>query len=144
MWPRSARRVRVKLSEMVAAAVPSHSTKVARAAPRDNASMPPAPDPAKRSSTLAPGKDGSRIANRVCLTRSPRGRVTGPGAARRVPRAVPAITRPAESLIGLASGVGGDVGSRFVGQGFVGAANIGQGHVREHLVGPDSRQPALK
>ena len=64
---------------MTAAAAVSRSTNVAWAAPRDRASIPAAPLPANRSRTLAPGRSGSRIANSVCLTRSPSGRVAGAG-----------------------------------------------------------------
>ena len=53
---------------------------------RDRASMPPAPLPANRSRKRAPGRSGSRIAKSVCLTRSPSGRVPGPGASSRMLR----------------------------------------------------------
>ena len=66
-------------------AAASRSTKVAWAAPRDSASIPAAPLPANRSRTLAPRRSGSRIAKRVCLTRSPSGRVPAPGASSRMP-----------------------------------------------------------
>ena len=65
---------------MTAMAAPSRSTKIAGAAPRDSASMPAAPLPANRSRNAAPRRSGSRIANSVCLTRSPSGRVPAPGA----------------------------------------------------------------
>ena len=82
---------------MTAAAPLSRSTKVACAAPRDSASIPAAPEPANRSRTRASRRSGSRIAKSVCLTRSPSGRVASPGASSRVPRAVPAMTRPASA-----------------------------------------------
>src|SRR5687767_14645100 len=72
--------------------------KTVSAAPRDSASMPPAPLPANRSRNARLRMVGSRIANRVCLTRSPSGRVPSPGETRARPRAVPAITRPALPL----------------------------------------------
>src|SRR3954464_3909907 len=84
-----------RFASIVRTAVASRSTKSAEAAPRDNASMPAAPLPANRSRNRAPRRSGSRIANSVCFTRSPSGRVPGPGAARRIARAEPAITRPA-------------------------------------------------
>src|ERR1035437_7511206 len=101
LWtmPRSATRARARFSPMDRTAVWSRSTNTALAAPRDRVSMPPAPEPANRSRTLAPGSFGSRIAKRVCLTRSPIGRVPSPGATSRVPRALPAITRPASLIV---------------------------------------------
>ena len=63
-------------------------------APRESASSPAAPLPANRSRTRASGRSGSRIANSVCLTRSPSGRVSPPGPAMRIPRARPAIDPP--------------------------------------------------
>src|SRR5450830_571932 len=120
--PRSATWARARLSPMQRTAVWSRSTNTARAEPRDRASIPPPPEPANRSRNLAPGKCGSRIANRVSLTRSPIGRVPSPGASSRVPRALPAITRPA-SLIdarlrrGLGSGgLGEDLSGANPGQ----------------------------
>src|SRR5664279_3754265 len=102
LWtmPRSATRARARFSPMDRTAVWSRSTKTALAAPRERASMPPAPEPANRSRTTAPGKIGSKIAKRVCLTRSPIGRVPSPGATSRVPRALPAMTRPASLIVG--------------------------------------------
>ena len=47
--------------------------------------------------TARRGRSGSRIANRVCLTRSASGRVPGPGASSRMRPAVPAMTRPASA-----------------------------------------------
>ena len=70
---------------MTRTAPASCSTSTAEAAPRDSASIAPAPLPANRSRTPAPSRPGSRIANRVCLTRSVSGRVPGPGAASRTP-----------------------------------------------------------
>ena len=74
---------------MTPAAPESCSTNVADAAPRDSASIPPAPLPANRSRTRAPSSSGSRIAKSVCLTRSLSGRVPGPGAAAGSPSRIP-------------------------------------------------------
>src|SRR6185503_16555459 len=71
------------------------STKATRVAPRDRASMPAAPLPAYRSRKARSRSSGSRIANSACFTRSPRGRVASPGPTSRIPRADPAMTRPA-------------------------------------------------
>ena len=48
-----------RLARATAAARASRSTRTARAAPRDSASMPSAPEPAKRSSTTAPSSGPS-------------------------------------------------------------------------------------
>src|SRR5699024_11215869 len=76
----------------------SLSTKVQWAAPRDSASTPSPPLPAKasstRASTTAPRL--SRALNVASLTRSAVGRVPSPGGPeRRMPRADPATTRTA-------------------------------------------------
>src|ERR1035437_4748595 len=142
LWtmPRSATRARARFSPMDRTAVWSRSTKTALAAPRDRASMPPAPEPANRSRTLAPGSFGSRIAKRVCLTRSPIGRVPSPGASSRVPRALPAITRPASLIVGarravgIRGGVWGGVWGGVCGDGVT--SRLG-----EDLACADSRQP---
>src|SRR4051812_41122362 len=80
---------------MASIAARSRSTKVACAAPLDNASMPSAPLPAYRSRTRAPSmapSDPSAL-NVASRTRSEVGRVSRPGgAARRSPPAVPATT----------------------------------------------------
>jgi hypothetical protein len=82
--------------EIASSAARSRSTNTARLAPRDNASMPSAPVPAKRSSTVAStiaprASSAENIASRtmsfVGLTRSPSGAVS------LRPRALPAITR---------------------------------------------------
>ncbi len=74
-------------------ALASRSTNTALSAPRDSASMPSAPVPANRSSTLAPSTLPS-IANTASLTRSEVGRVALPvGAFSRLPPRRPAITR---------------------------------------------------
>jgi len=91
----------------------------ALAAPGESASIPPAPEPAKRSRTAAPARSGSRIAKRVCLTRSPRGRVPSPGAVKRVPLAEPAMTRPHRSF-GRLCGCG------LRGCGFRGEASVAE------------------
>ena len=77
-----------------------------RAAPRESASMPGRAAAREQVEDRAPGRSGSRIANSVCLTRSPIGRVPAPGPARRIPRARPAMTRPA-SAIGIGVVVAG-------------------------------------
>src|SRR4029078_9302442 len=84
-------------ASMPPAAPESCSTNVADAAPRDRASIPPAPLPANRSRTRAPSSSGSAVAKRVCFTRSLSGLVPGPGARSRIPFADPAITRPASA-----------------------------------------------
>src|SRR5262245_42926182 len=92
------RPVACRFPSITLAAPPSFSTNVAVAAPRDSASIPAAPLPAKRSSTRAPSRSGSRIAKSVCFTRSASGRVPGPGARSRIPLALPAMTRPASAI----------------------------------------------
>ena len=73
----------------------SRSTKTQREAPRESASRPIAPEPAKRSSTRAPSI-GPTIANADSRTRSPVGRVTTPfGAAIPWPFREPATIRTA-------------------------------------------------
>ena len=80
-----------RFSEIVLHAARSLSTKVTLAAPRESASRPSAPEPAKRSSTLAPSTGPIRL-NAASRTRSPVGRVASPlGAAIRLPRCVPAM-----------------------------------------------------
>ena len=82
-----------RLSEIVRQAARSLSTKVTLSAPRESASSPSAPEPAKRSSTRAPSTGPIRL-NAASRTRSPVGRVARPfGAAIRVPRCVPAMIR---------------------------------------------------
>jgi hypothetical protein len=81
---------------MAATARWSDSTKVAGPAPRDRASMPIAPVPAKRSSTRAPSRR-DRLASEektASRTRSVVGRTARPvGARSRRPPAFPATTR---------------------------------------------------
>ena len=73
------------------------STNVAARAPRDNASMPSAPLPAYRSSTLSPSTSPS-MENNASRTRAAVGRVSIPrGASSLCPLSVPAITRTAGS-----------------------------------------------
>src|SRR5262245_62330912 len=76
---------------MVSAAVRSESTKTALAAPRERASRPSAPVPAKRSSTSAPSTGPMRLKT-ASRTRSPVGRTSSPlGAKIRAPLREPAI-----------------------------------------------------
>ena len=85
---------------------PSFSTKVARSLPRLSASMPPAPVPAKRSRKTQPGPtapSASRVPNSDSLTRSVSARVAGPAGARRVPLALPPMTRPPSATAALAA-----------------------------------------
>src|SRR5207302_5293774 len=71
----------------------SDSTKTARAAPRESASSPIAPEPAKRSSTEAPSTGPIRL-KAASRTRSPVGRVSTPlGAKMRAPLRDPATIR---------------------------------------------------
>ena len=94
--PAPSRPVAARLSRIWSIARRSTSTKVTEAAPRESASMPSAPDPAKPSRTVAPSTAPrlpkmSKIASR---TRSLVGRRPGTfGAFSRRPRAVPPITR---------------------------------------------------
>src|SRR5262245_45978400 len=79
-------------------AAPSRSTNTAAAAPRDSASMPSPPAPAKRSSTLVPSSSPSSP-NSDSRTRSEVGRVTVPlGAVKRRPPRRPAMTRMLTTL----------------------------------------------
>src|SRR5579875_565404 len=85
------------LARMTRAARGSASMSSARAAPRDSASRPTAPDPAYRSSTRAPLREPRTevtAAKSPSLARSLVGRVRWPaGTASRRPRACPAMTR---------------------------------------------------
>src|SRR6185312_4690007 len=65
------------------AAAGSRSTKVTCAAPRDSASSPSAPLPAKRSRQRAPGTRGASQLKRVSRTRSGVGRISCEGGKRR-------------------------------------------------------------
>jgi hypothetical protein len=72
------------LSRIAVAAAREESTKTARAAPRESASSPSEPLPAKRSSTRAPLRS-VRAASREKIearTRAVAGRVTNPRGAR--------------------------------------------------------------
>lgn len=81
-------------SEIAVAARRSRSTKVACAAPRDSASRPSAPLPAKRSRTRAPSMRGRSQLNRVSRTRSGVGRISTPaGNCSRRPRWRPPMMR---------------------------------------------------
>src|SRR5258708_25347680 len=81
----------------------SFSMKLACAAPRDSASRPKAPVPAKASSTRAPSKTGrsakrpcARMSNSASRARSPVGRTARPSGARNGrPRCLPAMIRMA-------------------------------------------------
>src|SRR5450631_457156 len=71
----------------------SRSTKVARLAPRDRASIPSAPVPANKSNT-GWGGSGPRMLNIASRTLAPVGRVVDPRGARSFrPRSAPAMTR---------------------------------------------------
>ena len=71
----------------------SDSTKTALAAPRESASSPIAPEPAKRSSTAAPSTGPIRL-NAASRTRSDVGRGVVPfGAKIRAPRLLPPMIR---------------------------------------------------
>jgi hypothetical protein len=76
---------------MTAIAGAACSTRTAEAAPRDTASIPSAPVPANRSSTLAPSTRSPSTPNSASLTRSLVGLVSRPGTARsrRPPRRPP-------------------------------------------------------
>ena len=75
-----------RFCEIVRQAALSLSTNVALAAPRERASIPSAPEPAKRSSTVASSTGPIRL-KAASRTRSPVGRVASPlGAAIRAPR----------------------------------------------------------
>src|SRR6478672_1937161 len=82
-----------RLRRIAAIAAAEESISVASEAPRDNASIPSAPDPANRSRTRAPSTE-PRIENSASRTRSPVGRVALPRGATSVrPPNRPAITR---------------------------------------------------
>ena len=68
------------------------STSTTRAAPRESASSPTPPLPAKASRKRQPGMRGARMSNSDCRTRAPVGRVASP-AGRLQP---PALARPAD------------------------------------------------
>src|SRR5688572_12431393 len=83
---------------MTRQAAASDSAKTQRRAPRERASSPSAPEPAKRSSTDAPSTGPTRLKS-ASRTRSPVGRVCSPfGAAIRRPRCVPAMMRIARTI----------------------------------------------
>src|SRR4029077_2004796 len=75
----------------------SRSTKVTLAAPRESASMPSAPEPAKRSSTWTPSRRGPMRLKIACLTMPWVGRIPL-GAFSRRPRASPPETRSFDTL----------------------------------------------
>src|SRR5512132_4152145 len=80
-----------RLRSIVRRASRSFSTKTALAAPRESASRPIAPEPAKRSSTVAPSTGPIRL-KAASRTRSAVGRVSCPfGATIFVPRFSPAM-----------------------------------------------------
>src|SRR5581483_6921093 len=86
-------------------ASPSDSTKTARAAPRESASRPIAPEPAYRSRTLAPST-GPTMLKTFSRTRSEVGRVSRPAGALMVwPLREPAMIRTKRSLGGREAGV---------------------------------------
>src|SRR5207245_578637 len=91
---RAERRVASRCRRSAFSASGPRSTNVTAAAPRESASMPSEPAPAKRSRTRAPSSRGSRIAKRVSRMRSVAARVPPPRGTTRVrPLASPAITR---------------------------------------------------
>src|SRR5688572_14271102 len=75
------------------------STKSALAAPRDSASRPRAPEPAKRSSTRAPGSSGCTMLIHASRARSPVGRTRSSRGALMVrPRHSPAMIRTSANV----------------------------------------------
>src|SRR5580700_8748112 len=91
-----------RLRRSAASAARSVSIKAARAAPRDSASMPSAPVPAKASSTFSSANGRPAAANSPCdkmlnsasRARSLVGRTASPGGAMsRLPRCLPPTTR---------------------------------------------------
>src|SRR5438094_4805985 len=107
MWsatPRCTTRAPVRpsfsrLREIVRHASRSDSTNVADAAPRESASSPIAPEPAKRSSTVASSTGPIKL-KAASRTRSPVGRVSIPlGAKIRAPLREPAMIRIGEQLL---------------------------------------------
>src|SRR5712692_4064991 len=82
------------LSRIAASEACFFSTKSTATAPRDNASKPSAPDPAKRSSTRAAGIDCCKMLNQASRTRSDVGlTLLVAGVLRRRPLNSPAIMR---------------------------------------------------
>ncbi len=87
------------LRRMAARAAALSSIKRQKRAPRDNASSPSAPEPAKRSRTRAPSKEIAgapcvSTSNSACRTRSEVGRVASPfGASMRAALNLPATMR---------------------------------------------------
>src|SRR4051794_17289982 len=70
------------------------STRVTDSAPRESASNPSAPDPAKKSTTRAPGMSSCRMLIHASRTRSRVGRTSSPaGASILLPRHFPATMR---------------------------------------------------
>src|SRR5207248_300169 len=95
--PWGAKPVAAKFSATMLAQVRSRSTNVADPAPRDKASMPSVPAPAKRSSTRAPRMLSPMMLNNASLTSDVVGRVARPGGVFSTrPRLVPAVPRAAE------------------------------------------------
>jgi len=92
--PASANPVRSRLRPQTPASRRSRSTRTARPAPRESASIAIAPVPAKRSSTTAPDAAGPTDPNTASRTRSAVGLVVAPaGDSSRNPPARPATTR---------------------------------------------------
>ncbi|SHW48478.1 Uncharacterised protein [Mycobacteroides abscessus subsp. abscessus] len=83
------------LADITLDAAALDSTNVTCWAPRESASSPNAPEPAKRSSTAIPSKSrrASSMLNNASRTRSVVGRVPFGGTAIRRPPATPAIIR---------------------------------------------------
>jgi hypothetical protein len=129
------------------------STKVASSAPRDSASMPSAPDPAKRSRTRAPSTSAPSTEKSASRTRSLVGRVSSPvGGAQAAPAVGPGDHPHAgigsetsvPKLIRSASSSGRVLGSGQLGIGFKHPRRLQarafeqvdvRGHVREAELG---------
>src|SRR5262249_11565661 len=107
MWARSSSPNAAMLRRNAASASRPFSIKTAALAPRDKASRPSAPVPAKASSTGRPAKGSPLAANRPCdrmlnkasRARSLVGRTASPGGAmRRRPRCTPPTMRSPRDL----------------------------------------------
>ena len=130
-----------RLRSMYCATLALRSTKTAIRAPRDRASMPAAPLPAKRSRNAPSRMPGSGIANRLCLTRSPR--VACPDLGHQAASPCDACDHPARTAADARSGRSfSAIQSRLRGAGRLGLRDAGEpapGHlVREAVVaGPE-------
>src|SRR4051812_3739955 len=121
------------------------STNRQKAAPRDRASKPSAPEPANRSITRrsrTPGDQGacSRMLNTAWRARSEVGRVSGPGGVARVlPRNSPETMRKAALLVTCAFPF-----QAFARQSKGGRHGPGHGGAARRDGGDDLRQPAVR